>query len=286
MKTASIFATLLAAAAFLKHPLRDVATQAVKDAYAAVKAHLQKRFADKPGAAQALELATAKPESLLRKALLVEESAPYALDRDAELQALATRLATVLPVSAEVTQSVSVAGQGNRVQVAGRDLVTTVKRISRNTITPDARHVTAEQRVQLQAVIAEVAVRLAGDGGKPNFAGVHRMLQQRFDVASYLLLTREEFLAALSFLKQQRAIHRSRLKRRDPVAYRNDFFRAVFAGARELKWNGDQVYRFATSVLGLSRPVASLKELGPVQLETLATAMQREVAKQRKVVTP
>ena len=96
------------------------------------------------------------------------------------------------------------------------------------------------------------------------------MLQRRYNVASYLLLPREKFAEALAFLKHQRAIHRSRLIRRNPVAYRNDFFRAIFAGARELGWDGEQVYRFATEKLELKTAVASLKALGPVQLNTLA----------------
>ena len=104
-------------------------------------------------------------------------------------------------------------GSGNSVQVAGRDLIHTAKHIQRNTITPDERHLSVEQREQVQAVVSELAARLAGNDGAPNFAGAHRMLQRRFNVASYLLLPREKFAEALAFLKQQRAIHRSRLQR-------------------------------------------------------------------------
>ena len=109
------------------------------------------------------------------------------------------------------------------------------------------------------------------------------MLQRRFNVASYLLLPHEKFAEALAFLKQQRAIHRSRLQRRNPAAYRNDFFRAIFAGGRELGWGGEQVYQFATAHLGLKRPVGSLKELGARQLKSVAEAMQRKVAGSRIV---
>ena len=62
------------------------------------------------------------------------------------------------------------------------------------------------------------------------------------------------------------------------MAYRNDFFRAIFAGARELGWDGERVYQFASETLALGRPVASLKDLGPVQLKSLAGAVQRRVA--------
>lgn len=93
------------------------------------------------------------------------------------------------------------------------------------------------------------------------------MLQRRFQVPSYLLIPRTRFDEALSFLRQQRAINRSPLRGRNPVAYQNDFYRAIFAGARELGWDGEQIYRLATDKLGLQTAVVSLKALGPVQLK-------------------
>ena len=268
MQTETILATLLTAAAFLKKPVQDMVTDSIRAAYDATKAHLRRKFGDSSEAANALDMATAKPESLIRKALLVEESASSGLSTDAVLHGLIERLSSLLPASVQVTgPCVRVNGSGNSVQVAGRDLIHTAKHVQRNTITPDERHLSVEQREQVQAVISELAARLAGNDGAPNFAGAHRMLQRRFNVASYLLLPREKFAEALAFLKQQRAIHRSRLQRRNPAAYRNDFFRAIFAGARELGWEGARVYQFASEALGLSRAVVSLKELGPVQLK-------------------
>ena len=279
MQTETIFATLLTAAAFLKKPVQDLVTGSLRDAYDATKAHLRKKFGENSEAANAMDLATAKPESLIRKALLVEESASSGLSTDAVLHGLIERLSSLIPASVQVAgPCVRVIGCRNVVQVAGRDLIHTAKHIQRNTITPDERHLPVAQREQVRSVIGELAARLAGDDGAPNFAGAHRMLQRRFNVASYLLLPREKFAEALAFLKQQRAIHRSRLLRRNPVAYRNDFFRAIFAGARELGWEGERVYQFATEALALGRPVASLKELGPVQLKSLAGAVQRRAA--------
>jgi hypothetical protein len=277
MQTESIFATLLAAAAFLKHPVQDVAAESIKDAYTAAKKYLRQKFGEDSEAADALELATAKPESLMRKALLAEESALADLERDAELARLIEHLAALLPPTNDVHQNVRVVGDGNRVQVAGRDLIHTEKLVRRNTITPDERHLSVEQRDRLRDVAGEIARRLNGGG----IAAVHAMLQRRFQVPSYLLIPRERFGDALSFLRQQRAIRRSRLRTDDPVAYANDFYRAIFAGARELGWDGEQVYRFATEKLTLKNPLTSLKELGSVQLKSLATAVQREVRAKR-----
>lgn len=277
MQTESIFSTLLAAAAFLKHAVQGVASQSVRDAYEATKTYLRKKFGANPDATRALEMVTAKPESLIRKALLVEDSASSDLGRDSELARLIENLAALLPPPADVVnQNVRVTGHRNVVQVAGRDLIQTEKLVRRNTITPDERHLTVEQRERIRVVAGELADRLAGDDGGANFAAVHRMLQRRFQVASYLLIPRSRCDEALSFLRQHRAINRSRLRRRNPVAYQNDFYRAIFAGARELGWDGEQVNRFAAEKLALKTAVASLKALGPVQLKTLAEFVQRE----------
>jgi len=62
-----------------------------------------------------------------------------------------------------------------------------------------------------------------------------------------------------------------------PSPTRTIFTGRSFAGARELGWDGERVYRFATEKLALKTAVASLKELGPVQLKALAGFIQREV---------
>ena len=284
METDSIFATLLAAAAFLKKPMQEVASHSLKDAYDAAKAYLLRKLGESSEAGRALEFATAKPESLARRALLAEEGCSVDLGRDLELARLVEGLAALLPpVDCFGGQNVRVNGQGNKVQVAGRDILTAARRVQRNAITPDDRHLTIEQRAGIRAVVAELAGRLVGEDSEPNFAAAHRMLQRRFKVASYILIPRESFADALAFLKQQRAINRGRLLRRNPVAYRNDFFRAIFAGGRGLGWGGEQVYQFATAHLGLKRPVGSLKELGARQLKSVAEAMQRKVAGSRIV---
>lgn len=283
MQTESIFTTFLAAAACLKKPIQDVAAQALKDGYETTKAHLRKKLSDHTEATKAFEAATDRPESDARKAVLREETESLGLESDAELRRLIERLTALLPQAGEaVSQSVSVGGAGNKVQVAGRDLVIkTEKYFRRSVITPDERHITEEQRARIRTVIGEVAARLAVGHGGPNFAAVHRMLQRRYTIASYLLIPTDKFEDALGFLIQRRAIHRSRLRRCNPVAYQNDFFRSIYAGAGELGWDRQQVYELAFAKLGLKKPLTSLKQLGPVQLKSLADFIRRQVANGR-----
>jgi hypothetical protein len=275
MQTESIITTLLAAAAWLKDPVRAVASQSLRDVYDALKYYLKRKLAGNDAAGTALNSALEKPTSPGRKAVLVEETEPFALHTDRELVDLIERIGALLPsTSGTGSQNWQVEGNGNHVNFAGRDLVVTERHIQRNVITPDDRHLAREQRSQLLPAIHELAERLAGPDGKPNLGGVHRMLQRRFDVPSYLLIPREKYGDALTFLRQQRAIRRGTLRRRNPPAFAQDRFRAIFSRATELGWSRQQVYDFAGERLKLKRPLTSLKQLGLAQLEELSAMMR------------
>jgi hypothetical protein len=279
MQTDALINTLLSAAHFLKKPIQDFASQPLKDAYEATKGYLQEKFGEGSEVRNALKLATDKPESVARKAVLIEEAVSVGLESDVELLRLIKQLAALMPDHpGGVRQIVHVGGQGNRVQIAGRDIVATAKHVQRNAITPDERHLAVEQRKKINTGIADLAERLADENGKPNFAAVHRMLQRRYNVASYLLVPWEKYEDARIFLKRQCAINRPRLSRRNPVAYQNDFFRCIHARREKLGWDKPQLHQFASEKLGLIKPITSLKALGPIQLKSVAEFMQRQAA--------
>jgi hypothetical protein len=279
MNTEAIIATLLSAAGYLKHAVADVATQSIKDAFIAAKSYLHRKFGENSEASKALELATAKPESLLRKSLLAEESASTDLASDPKLGGLISCLANLLPPSASSPrQNVDVSGNGNHVQVAGRDLIHTARLVRRNAITPDERHLNPAQREKIRELVARLAARFPGMEKRGKLSAAYAMLQRRFGVVSYLLISSSQYQEAVAYLGQQCAIRRSMLRRNDPVAHRNDLYRVVFAGGRALGWDGTRVYRFAQEKLGLKNAVTSLSELGPVQLDRLAGFIRREAA--------
>lgn len=97
-------------------------------------------------------------------------------------------------------------------------------------------------------------------------------------MVSYLAIPSDKFAEAVSFLRRQRAILRSRLRRRNPVAYRLDFLRAIHARRLALGWLKPQVYTFATEKLGLKYPFTTLTALGPLQLKSLVAAMDEAAA--------
>jgi hypothetical protein len=279
MQTETVVSTLLAAAAWLKEPAHAIASQGLRDLYAAAKYYLKRKFVGSRQASAALESALEKPASLGRKTVLIEEAEPFDLPADPEIEKLTEQIAALLPMtSTAVSQNWRVEGTGNHVKFAGRDMIVTERHVQRNAITPDDRHLAREQRSKLLPALHELADRLGGPDGRPNLAAAHRMLQQHFDVPSYLLIPRERYGEALAFLRQQRAIRRGVLRRRNPRAFAQDRCRAVFSRATELGWSRQQVYDFAREWLNLKRSVRSLKELGPTQLETLVAQMRQSGA--------
>jgi hypothetical protein len=282
MPTERIVAALLAAAAWFKEPMHALTSQGLRDVYDAMKYYLKRRFAVSVPASAALDSALEKPASPGRKAVLLEEAEPFTLHADPEIVGLAEKIVALLPhVPATSWCDWKVEGDGNEVKFAGRDLIVTERHVLRNAITPDERHLAREQRSQLLPAIHELAERLADGDGGPNLGAVHRMLQRRFDVPSYLLIPRERYGEALAFLRRQRAAHRGTLRRRDPPAFARDRFRAIFSRATELGWCRQQVYDFAGERLNLKRPVTSLKQLGPTQLEEL-NALMRQAGRVRQ----
>src|SRR5260221_11803078 len=97
MNPEAIITTLLSAAAFLKKPIQDVAAQSLKDVYETARYYLKKKFGEGSDGAKVLDLATEKPESAMRKAVLVEETTAAGLQTDADLVPLAEQLPARCP---------------------------------------------------------------------------------------------------------------------------------------------------------------------------------------------
>jgi hypothetical protein len=277
MQTEAILVTLAAAASFLKKPVQDTAGQALKDLYEKTKGYIRAKLGSESDAATALEKLEEKPESDARRAVAVEELEPTELAEDRELARLVKQLRAHLADKGYVTQNVSVRGNRNKVNIAGRDLIQTDKVVRKNEITPDERHITGEQATKLRDLNAELAQYLANEAGKADYSAGFRILEKEFGVSSYLLIPRNRYADAVSLLKQRRAMNRPKLRRRNPIAYQNDYFRGIWARARELDWEKPQVYQFALAKLELKKPISTLKALGPNQLKSLGEFMQREV---------
>jgi len=253
MKLETILNSLQAAETLLKAPLQEAVSQALKDAYCATKAYLQKKLGNDYADLQ-----------------------PATSEADPELDRLSEELQSLIANARTPAAEVHVIGSHNHVQYAARDLVIKTERnVRRNVVIPDERHLSGPQLETVRNLIKEVAGRISGTDSEIKFAAVHRMLQRRFGIASYLLISRECGEEAIGYLKQQRTILSGKGK------YQNDLFRSIFAGAREMGWDRFQVYLFAAETLHLKQPIQSLKQLNHPQLKELCQAVRCAVGKFR-----
>lgn len=160
MQREEFIRVLFSAAAFLKAPLESVVGQSLKDAYTVTKAYLTTKLGRGSPTQHALDRALEKPET-------APQDAAAGLEMDDELCRLGETLAALLSAAArEARQSVRVTGQGNHVQVAGGDIVTTTRLVRRTVLTSGDGHLPATQRRQLVRLIAEVADRFAAEDGR------------------------------------------------------------------------------------------------------------------------
>lgn len=278
MKLDTILDSLLAAATALKEPLQETASQSLKDAYHAAKTYLLKKLSD--NSADALKQTVGQSYGDAPEAEHLASAKLAGCEDDAELHRLIEELNSVVEKVRTTSAAIHIGGSRNHVQYAGRDLIVRTERaVRRNIVSPDERHLAGPQLEAVRRLIKEVAARVGGSDGEINHAAVHRMLQRRLGVASYLLIPRERAEEALSYLRQQRAILRPRV--RNNAVRQNDLFRSIFAGAREMNWDRLQVYLFAAETLQLKQPLQSLKQLSESQLKQLCQSVRGEVGRYR-----
>ena len=99
----------------------EAAKSLIPDAYNALKAAIQKKVGADSDAAEALKSVEKKPESKARQAVLAEEIANAGLDKDADLLALAQKLAEALKDAGGNTFN-AIAGKNSAI-VQGHDNV-------------------------------------------------------------------------------------------------------------------------------------------------------------------
>lgn len=175
-------------------------------------------------------------------------------------------------VGTTINQSI---GRARDVVAAGRDVIQTKKHISRPEFTPDERHITEATAAKVKEVIEDLANRTVGEDGKPNFGMWYTRLNKRFNVGTFRAILVEDTAELLSWLSQQKAMNRGKLRRSNPDRYRNDLYSVVWANATSKGMSKEDVYEFARIKLKLKKPITSLKSLGPNQLKHLSEYIRR-----------
>ena len=170
---------------------------------------------------------------------------------------------------------------GRDVFQAAGDLNLNKKVVIRPVLPREAHHVTEAQAAQLLRMVQELGERDEKAGRGSTYGRWMAKFKEHFDVGSYARLDAAQFDAALAWIKQQKAINRSSLRRTSHKTWLADHYTVIYSCAKVLGWSKPQLYEFAFEELSLKKTIKSLKELGEQNLEKLAGIVRRRADKQK-----
>jgi hypothetical protein len=246
--------------------------------------------ADPTGAKQQLVLVRVKPcevGGLLRQVVYIdiagldiESARQRILDQLAGKSAggkapAATRKAKGKGRSPKPSSIQQTATAGRDVFQAAGDLNVNKKEVLRPVIPREPHHITEAQAAEIRRLLNELGERDEKAGRGATYGAWMNRFKEKFEVASYTRLDASQFDDAISWIKQQRAMNRSRLRRTSNKAWREDHYTIIYGCVRTLKWDKPQLYQFAFEKLELKKPIQSLKELGEQNLEKLSGIVRR-----------
>ncbi len=162
-----------------------------------------------------------------------------------------------------------VSGKGN--MVAGRDLTVAQKITRRNEVIPDAggRHITEQEAFGIKEQITKYSNLMKEAGLDPNPANVWTCLYRHFQITSYREVPAGHADEAIKLIQVEIAKARPKVRRRNPEAWKKQFYTAIWAAANQLGMSKEDVYHFANEQVGPKKPISSLTELTQKQLEHL-----------------
>jgi len=158
---------------------------------------------------------------------------------------------------------------GNRNVIAGRDMIHTKKIVQKIVTQPGPQHITEEQAYEVKRLIDELALIDVRSGRADSHKTWYTWLYRKFKVTSYKTIPSEKYEAVISWLSQQKAINRKKLRRTDKGEWQNQLFAGIYTRWAKLGYEKDAIYDFAFQRLGLDEPIISLKDLGEQNLKKL-----------------
>lgn len=163
----------------------------------------------------------------------------------------------------------NVTGDGNL--VAGGDVLVNSRKLVRVRFTPGAEHIPESTAAQIKNLVDELVnlEKLTRNPPANAYQKWWTKLQRQFAVATYRAIPRDQGDAAITWLQQQKALLRPRLRRAAPDAWRKEHYAAIYARAREMKIEKDALYELARVRLNLRKPISSLSDLGERDLVRL-----------------
>jgi len=155
------------------------------------------------------------------------------------------------------------------------------KKVVRPQISHEPGDISEETAHTIQDLIRQLGETDEQAGKAPSYGGWQQRLKNRYKVASYRKLTKEQGEGAIKWLRQELGRKIPSLRRTNNPEWRKKVYSGIWAAARELGWDNDQVHVFTNAALDLKKPIASLTELGEQKLELLRNKLRARARRSR-----
>ena len=169
----------------------------------------------------------------------------------------------------DVTISQNVSGKNN--VVAGRDITYTEKVIKKNKVIPDpgGRHITDSEAFEIKEKVKKYSELMKEGGLDPNPQKLWTKLYKHFQVSSYREIPFGYAEEAIKLVTIEIAKSRSKVRRRNPEAWRKQYYNAIWAAVKQLGMQKEEVYDFVNLNMEVRKSITSLTELNQKQLQEL-----------------
>ena len=264
-----------------------VGETAVGDAYRYLKKLIVAKCGRGSDIETAMEDLEKKPQSKGRQTTLQEEVEDAALRDESAILEAAQALLDLTAASVDNSVVEQHAGQdavsvhqaitGNHnLQTANGDIHVNKKEVVRPVYPREEGDITEEQAAAIKVLVDKLVDidRKAGRGATygewwPRFC-------KRFHITAYKKLPAAKFDDAITWLRQQKAQSRPKLRRTDNKAWRTELYAGLWAKwLKELGREKADIYPLAGELLALKKPITSLKQLGERNLQDLHDHIMR-----------
>ena len=195
----------------------------------------------------------------------------------------AKRKASRKSAAAKEPSKVTLNASGEHIFQAARDLhVHNKPAVNKTVFVREPHHMSEAQAAEIKRLLTELGERdeLAGKGKTYGLWMSKFTGKKAFDLTTYKALPASKYEDAIEWIKQQKALGRSALRRTNNQVWRNDHYAAIWGTAKKMNLERDAVHQKAKEYFGLKKTVNSLKDdLGERQLAKFAAYMKREANK-------
>ncbi len=151
----------------------------------------------------------------------------------------------------------------NNTQVAG-DYIKTEKIVKKTEIIYDKNeYISDSQAKEIRDYVLDIAQRTK------SYRKEYNALYDKFKITSYKLLPKDKFDEAIKFLKRRKAIYRPKLRKIDESKLRKEYYAGIYARAKQLNMNKEDILNFAITSLDIKTEITSLKQLSNTRLKKL-----------------